>query len=300
MPVEKKRLTSQDYLYDFLRSIGKTKVSEFVDVNETLNVVAEKSQPFDIVVVCALAEERDSVFDAFDVPDEERKRTYHDFRSDFNIIYKKFTYADKTIALVTQNSMGMAAATSLATRSILAMKPKLIAMTGICAGRKDKVSLGDIIVADQVFDYTAGKKYIDKFSPRPRFISAEEDIRNLISTEILNNESIADSIVRNWRGSRITRRIVVYLKALASGTSVVDDEQTLMSAAALQDDLYAIDMEGYGIALAATALRTKWLVIKSAQDFADGQKDTDEGSYRKFSAYASAALLKHLIPMLFI
>ena len=54
--------------------------------------------------------------------------------------------------------MGMASAASLTTRAILAMRPKLVAMTGICAGRTQKTSLGDIIIADQVYDYTAGKK----------------------------------------------------------------------------------------------------------------------------------------------
>ena len=85
------------------------------------------------------------------------------------------------------------------------------------------------------------------------------------------------------------------MKALASGTAVIDDEQTMISATAVQDNLYAIDMEGYGVALASSALRTRWIVIKAVQDFADGKKGENEINVREFAAYASAALLRQIL-----
>lgn len=71
---------------------------------------------------------------------------------------------------------------------------------------------------------------------------------------------------------------------MASGIAVIDDQKTMESAAEIQDNLYAIDMESYEIALAATALGTKWIVIKAVQDFADGQKENDEAGTRAFSS----------------
>lgn len=299
MSIEKKTTSTQEFVDWFLRSAGKIRIDSLSDNNdnEDLNNKSNGStNSFDILIVCALPEERNRVFDAFAVPEEDRQRTFQDFRADYNFIYQKFTYGKYVIAIVTQNSMGMATATSIATRAILAMNPALVAMTGICAGRKDKVALGDIIVADQVFDYTAGKKYIDRFAPRPLSFSTDDVIRNYISTTILNNDRVSDSILQGWRGGRISHRISIHMKAIASGTAVIDDEQTLLSAAAIQDNLYAIDMEGYGLALAASALRKKWIVIKAVQDFADGHKEHDESGIRDFSSYASAALLKNIIP----
>lgn len=295
MAIEKKTTSTQELVDNLLRSAGKTHIN---DLNGILNdsTSSVNSDSFDVLIVCALSEERDRVFDAFGVSVEDRKRTFQGFRSDYNFIYQQFSYAGFNIAIVTQNSMGMATAASVTTRAILAMNPKIVAMTGICAGRKSKVSLGDIIVADQVFDYTAGKKYVDRFSPRPFSFTADDVIRNYVSAAILNNDYISDSILQDWHGSRISHRISVHMKALASGTAVIDDEQTMISAAAIQDNLYAIDMEGYGIALAATALRTKWIIIKAVQDFADGHKEHDESGIRDFAAYASASLLKNMIP----
>lgn len=297
MAIVKKSQSSQDLINRLLRQTAKMEIddilpdSTFLNDN-TLNIEKEN---FDILIICALPEERDRLFDAFLVSEEDRKKTIHSFRSDYNLVYQKFYYEGLYIAVVTQNAIGMASATSLTTRAILAMNPKLVVMTGICAGRKDKVGLGDIIVADQVFDYTAGKKYIDKFAPRPLSFSTDDAIRNYISAAVLNNDSISDSILQSWRGNRFSRRISIYMKALASGTAVIDDEQTMISATAVQDNLYAIDMEGYGVALASTALRTRWIVIKAVQDFADGKKGENEINVREFAAYASAALLRQIL-----
>ncbi|MCB1034969.1 MAG: hypothetical protein KDD47_14170 [Acidobacteria bacterium] len=53
--------------------------------------------------------------------------------------------------------MGGAFATNLATRLVGELEPRCLAMCGICAGRRGKVSLGDVIVASQAFHYEAGK-----------------------------------------------------------------------------------------------------------------------------------------------
>lgn len=297
MAIIKTSLDSQDFINDFLRMAGKTSVDEFVNdgilVNDShLNTETES---YDILVICALPEEREQLFEAFSVPKDVRKRTIQSFRADYNFIYQKFSYSQYNVAVVTQNAMGMAAATSLTTRAILAMQPKIVVMVGICAGRKGKVGLGDIIIADQVFDYTAGKKYVDRFAPRPLSFCADDDIRNYVAVSVLNNDQLSDSISQAWRGRRISHRISIHMKAIASGTAVIDDEQTMMSAAAIQDNLYGIDMEAYGVALACSALRTQWLVIKSVQDFADGKKEQDEGQVREFAAFASAEMFKKII-----
>ncbi len=53
--------------------------------------------------------------------------------------------------------MGSTSAANIATRLVRELSPRCLAMCGICAGRRGKVSLGDVIVADLAFDYEAGK-----------------------------------------------------------------------------------------------------------------------------------------------
>jgi nucleoside phosphorylase len=63
----------------------------------------------------------------------------------------------------------------------------------------------------------------------------------------------------------------------------------------LQDDTVALDMEAYALGAAADTMNTKWLVIKTVQDFADGNKSATEGDIRPFAAYSSAKLLQILL-----
>jgi nucleoside phosphorylase len=301
LAIQRGTIDPQEFIENYLRQNSKVNIDDLKSNDMHLKDVSfspeeEKEGKYDVLVVCALPEEREQLFDAFGVSEEDKKRTDRSFRADYNFVYHKFSYSGFNIAVVTQNAMGMAAATSLVTRAILAMRPNIVAMTGICAGRKGKVELGDILIADQVYDYTAGKRYIDKFSRRPLAFTANDDIRNYVTAEILNKDQIGDSIVQAWRGTRINRRISIHMKTVASGTAVIDDEQTLASAAEIQDNLYGIDMEAYGVAVAAVALETKWVVIKAVQDYADGNKTGDESGIRAFAAYASASLLKKMIP----
>ena len=53
--------------------------------------------------------------------------------------------------------MGETAAVGRARTLIEFLAPLALAMCGICAGRKDDVFLGDVIVADRVFSYDHGK-----------------------------------------------------------------------------------------------------------------------------------------------
>ena len=167
-------------------------------------------------------------------------------------------------------------------------------MVGICAGRTGKAELGDIVIASSVFDYTAGKKYIDRFGPRPQSQPVDSAISEFISTFVLGNHELLGKILDGYNGSK-PDHINVHFKPMASGTAVIDDPKVMEGAIAVQDDLTAIDMEAYALATAANILRTKWLVIKSVQDFADGDKTAIESTIRPFAAYSSAKLLQLIL-----
>ena len=62
-----------------------------------------------------------------------------------------------------------------------------------------------------------------------------------------------------------------------------------------EGNLYGIDMEAYGVAVAASSLGTKWFVAKGVQDYADGNKSSTEEDGRTFAAYVSAILVGKII-----
>jgi hypothetical protein len=60
-------------------------------------------------------------------------------------------------ALARAVDMGPEHAANLATRLVAILQPRCLAMVGVCAGQREKVMLGDVIVAERLFRYDAGK-----------------------------------------------------------------------------------------------------------------------------------------------
>ena len=70
-----------------------------------------------------------------------------------------------------------------ATAMVRELRPTCLAMCGICAGRRGKVSLGDVIVADKVFKYDVGKlkAFVDQ-NKRTEEVLQEQHVYNLAAT----------------------------------------------------------------------------------------------------------------------
>ena len=244
----------------------------------------------DIVIIVAIPDEKDGVINAFGIRKSDSRSL--DLLDKYGFGYNRFEQDGMKIALLLQPGMGMTQSSSLATRAILAFKPKLIAMVGICAGRVGKTNLGDIIIASSVYDYTAGKHYVDRFGPRPQSYPFDSTMSEFVAASVIDNHELIGKIFDGYQGTRPDHQIKVHFKPIASGTAVIDDPEIVKEVAKSQDDLAGIDMEAYALAVAANILRTKWIVIKSVQDFANGEKSSTEGGIRTFSAYASAKLLQ--------
>ena len=247
----------------------------------------------DIVIIVAVSSEHDGVYHAFNLQKNTQRNT--GLISEYKFGFVRLEQDGLQIALLIQPGMGMTHSSSLATRAILAFKPKLIAMVGICAGREGKTSLGDIIIASDVFDYTAGKRYIDKFGPRPQLQTVDTTISEYVSTTIVNNSEIVGKILDSYSGQKPDHPINIQFKPMASGTAVIDDPKTIEEIATIREDLAAIDMEAYALATAANILGTKWIVVKSVQDYANGEKSKSEKSIRPFAAYSSAKLFQLML-----
>src|SRR5215216_2219875 len=108
-------------------------------MNATRNKTNNKA---DVLIITALYKERMWVEKAFDIQWAyiERQGTM------YQICEYKVNEAVLRIVLVSQLQMGMVHAAILTTKSLMLWSPKLVIMTGICAGVKGKVALGDLII----------------------------------------------------------------------------------------------------------------------------------------------------------
>lgn len=118
----------------------------------------------DVLVIAALREEYAQVLkvDAGAVPGtawiERPGPLGHD------VAFRAFvseTSQPLEVAVAWASDMGSVASASLAERLIAAYSPRCIAMCGVCAGRRGEVQIGDVIVADRLWMYDAGKLEVE-------------------------------------------------------------------------------------------------------------------------------------------
>lgn len=219
--------------------------------------------------------------------------------NDATVYYKsRISVADNTRVCYAAAAprKGMPASAVLASKMISTFRPKYLAMSGITSGYKEKAKLGDVIVADPVWDWGSGKLIVINcktvFEPEPHQLDLEVEIRNKL--KLMAQDTSALSLIRNnCEFDRPSHELSMLLGPLASGAAVLADDITHQRILKQHRGLLGIDMETYAVFAAAqeaTAPRPIVFAMKSVVDFADEEKDD---KYHKYSSYTSAEAIKY-------
>jgi nucleoside phosphorylase/CheY-like chemotaxis protein len=197
-------------------------------------------------------------------------------------------------------TMGIAASAVLATRMIHYFAPRYLAGVGILAGIRGRVELGDIIVADLCWEYGSGKRYVkdgaSSFAAAPLHLPLNSFLRGKFAS-MTQDRAALHAIRDSWKAPKPTSDLSLHLGPVASGSAVIADASQLDVALQQHRKLIGIDMEAYGVMLAAHEAplpEVKGFVIKSVCDFADDSKDDSVQHYAAFtSARALQAFVEH-------
>lgn len=264
--------------------------------------------PIDVVIICAIPDEKHSAYAVFDIKSEADKE-----HSKYNIKYQETVVENIHVAFVQQLTMGMTEAARVTTASIMAFKPKLIIMVGICAGEEHKTKIGDIIIPTKVFDYASGKikreklesDSIDRFISRSQVVEKDKRLEMLFN-RLEDPEIAADMSTKICSHYRVLAPVpeddknkAIKVSSMASGPWVVDSPTVFnMIQNFVNDKCPSLDMEAYAVAKTSEIYDIPWLIVKTVQDYANGEKTVDEQSARKYAAYASASFVKNNIKMI--
>lgn len=201
-----------------------------------------------------------------------------------------------TVSATFASRMGMIS-TALRSHTVIEkLRPSIIAMTGICAGVKEKVAIGDVLFADPAWDFQCGKwikpdNSDRKFQIAPHQIPASHSIRSHF--EILRSNS--DFLKEVSNGFEQKGEFATSLKVgpVASGSAVLADGETINEIKDQQRELIGVEMEIYGLYAAAYASSPppKFFALKGVCDYADPDK-IDKS--QRYAAYASARVLQKL------
>jgi nucleoside phosphorylase/CheY-like chemotaxis protein len=192
--------------------------------------------------------------------------------------------------------MGLTATAILAERFVARFQPKILAMSGICAGRRGKVGLGDVVVGTQSWEWQGGK--IADSDGEAELLHAPEPCRAAADLLLSTRNLIAKP---GWR-TQLDEKYMqtsqadwnVHLGPMLSGLSVVANGDVMTSIARQHRNVLGLEMEAYAIYAAATfaASDCKALVVKGVCDFGDAGK---EDSVQKIAAHRSAMVLRAIL-----
>lgn len=216
---------------------------------------------------------------------------------------------DNTVLLFTAPEMGVSATASITTFISERYKPRVIVMCGIAAGIDPSLKLGDVVIAQKVWDYSSGKIVEAKgfinwvvrtffggptwsFKPTTNSCDMDSPLAQWIA-------SLRSSIGEGWWYSRSSDAFSLEMGPVACGPWVVGNRVVADWLLQRERKLVALEMEFYGLYYAAKFIgssRLKVIGIKGISDFADPHKNSNPQA-RLLAARNSARVLRRLVEL---
>lgn len=281
---------------------SSTKLQSLISHRLFISDEIEKHQAMenvDAVIILAVTDEKTMMYKVFGLSDKDDRTMPDD-----GLVYQKTVFQGKRIAFVTQQCMGLSEAARTTESSIILFEPSVVVMGGVCAGDKEKVSIGSIVVPQQVYEYSSGKISSDENKNpvfKRRLGSAVGSSSMTAVYQFVENDSNARGIVSDIQNQyngpipekKVAKSIVTY--PMASGPWVIDSEKifNMIKGQIPHDKFCAIDMEAYAFASVANIHRIPWLVVKTVQDYANGHKSDDESGSREYATFSSSTFIKN-------
>jgi nucleoside phosphorylase len=251
----------------------------------------------DFVLVTALEEERDAVLDKLPgyrklPPSIDDIRTY--FWGELPVTFSDGGTGTYRVIVMPLLGMGRVQAAAATKDAITQWHPRYVVLVGIGGGMAAQgVSIGDILIADQIVDYELQK--LTPQGPQVRWEVHRTDPRLLSACHNFIGESWQD-LVRLRRPTR--SNLKRHTGPIASGDKVIAFGDVLEKYREVWPRLVGVEMEAAGVATATfqSAEAPGFLTVRCVSDLADEQKDSAD--IEKWRSYACEAAASFAIALL--
>lgn len=263
-----------------------------VDSSEhrTTSVPLPPEPPIDFLLIAPLPEERDALLAR--LPGHRRLPPSDD---DIRVYYaaeipahfpdgQPVTYSAVVLPLA---GMGHTQAASACGDAIRRFEPRYVLLVGIAGGvAKNGVFLGDLLLPDQVADYEVAK--ITPEGSSVRWQVHPVDQRLLIAAQNHAGGDLADAAAKRPEPGPPR----VHIGPICTGNKVVADDSLADQLREVWIKLIGVEMEAGGVAnaVAQSARRPGFFMVRGVSDLADADKDSDEVKpWRPYACEIAAA-----------
>lgn len=183
-------------------------------------------------------------------------------------------------AALVEVGMGLKPAAMATLKAVDKYNPSLVVFVGIAGGIKD-VKIGDVVIANKVYDYETGKVADGQFQSRS-------------DTRVSRADLIG--IARNLRATYQPEEYRIFVGALASGDKVVADIKSteLKRIKSMGSDSLALEMEGSAVldAIDRAQSNPDYFLVRGISDLVEEKTVTDrEGGQERGISNACDATL---------
>ena len=248
----------------------------------------ESKLRYDFVVICALNKERDAF--------RSTAATCLPLKSLAGLDCMPMTIGEFVGVCIKLPRMGLVEASITSARALEIFHPKLIAMSGICAGVAGQSNIGTLVVADMCWEYQAGKWADDGFKIEHYDVGLPSAIRTELS-QLAAADPIAASLKSDLTDDPNLIGQPILFQPFATGSAVVASSEKMNAVAEQHRKMAALDMEMYGVYKAAdlSARTVEFFGAKVVVDLADNAKGD---TYHRYGSVLSARFVAKSIEAL--
>lgn len=268
----------------YWRKAFASKVRYVLNAKRARQLVANSSYDVDVVIVTALDKEArpyQKIFELEDTEDFPRAKTFS-FRSQDGVM--------RTGIVHSVGASGQAPCGAVTQALLGQFRPRLILMTGFCGGVLPRLAYGDLVAFRSTSAWDYGKweerdqdgSKIPFFRPRPTALNVEGKngsiaavIRDMLDQGFQPSDETVGSVVTASGGAISGWKTKI--AAAGSGSAVVTSPMILDQITALDENIWAVDMESYAFYYACIntpVRRPDFMCIKSVADHCNGEKDS--------------------------
>jgi nucleoside phosphorylase/CheY-like chemotaxis protein len=199
---------------------------------------------------------------------------------------------DYSLCIGSPPEMGLVSTTMYSQKVIEKLRPRYIAMNGICAGIEDRCNIGDVLLASPTWEWQSGKYLSPEqgFQIEPKQVSLPDYILSRFE-QIAEDQASLHDIYLSWKGSKPSSSPKLHIGPVVSGSSVLSSSTMVDDIKDQHRKLLGIEMEIYGMyysAVHASSPKPSFFALKSVCDFANEQKSDD---FQDYCAYMSTKVL---------
>lgn len=225
---------------------------------------AAQSIKCDFIIFCALAKER-AAFDNTECLIGER-------RNISGLDCTEIKIGDANGFIIKPSNMGLVNMAIVASKSIELFQPKIVAMSGICAGVTGESDYLDIIVGKTCWEYQTGKWKDGEFKQEPY----QADICRNLQVDLeqsSENKDILNSI-RDGLFTTELRSMSIKIAPISSGSAVIADSEIMEKIGVQHRKMAGLEMEMYSLYEAAkqSLCNPIYFGAKAVVDMGDSSK----------------------------